>query len=340
MPGEPTTGAWLEEQLERALTRIDALTREVARAQDTLATREQEVEALRQSLAIVDGRTRRHEATIDAVPDLRRAVTDLDERLAAEAALRRDAATTAERGHNREADGAHLLERDVIEIDRRLVAIEQALRAAAERETHHEAAVTVAGRAQQAAEARLDALQAQVTALADSLRRDGGDRDGTREGLDDARLHIGAVEARTDVMVRDLQQLHDEMLLVRRALDRETAVGDLVEQVRALRLRVEEGLADLDRRVDAQRESGSADAEAQRVVRVHLATLDRAVADVAAQVEAQRLVLLEHFQRLTAAAEDAGRRQTEEIDRQVRAARESLVRLAERADEATREQPL
>ena len=58
------------------------------------------------------------------------------------------------------------------------------------------------------------------------------------------------------------------------------------------------------------------------------------------RVEAQRQVLLDHFQRVTALTEDAGRRQTEEIDRQVRAARESLVRLAERADEATREQPL
>lgn len=340
MPGEPATGAWLEEQLERALARIDALTREVARAQDALATREQEVEALRQSLAILDGRTRRHEATLDAVPELRRVVTDVEERLAAEAALRRDAATTAERGRDREAGDAHLLERDVIEIDRRLVAIEQALRAAVERGTQHDATLSADARARQAAEARLDALQAQVASLADAARRDGGDRDGTREALDAARLHIGAVEARTDVMVRELQQLHDEMLLVRRTLDRETAVGDLVEQVRALRLRVEEGIADLDRRVDAQQETGSLDAEAQRVTRVHLATLDRAVADLASQVEAQRLVLLEHFQRLTAAAEDAGRRQTEEIDRQVRAARESLMRLAERADEATREQPL
>ncbi|MFA7297469.1 MAG: hypothetical protein WC211_09860 [Dehalococcoidia bacterium] len=340
MPGEPAAGAWLEEQLERALERIDALTREVARAQDALATREQEAEGLSQSLAILEGRTRRHEAALDALPELRGAVRDVEDRLAGESALRRDAASSTERGHDRDAASAHLLERDVIEIDRRLVAIEQALRAAAEREAHHEAAISTSTRTQQTAEARLDALQAQVAALADAVRRDGGDRAGATEALDDARLHIGAVEARTDVMVRDLQQVKDEMLLVRRALDRETAVTDLVEQVRALRLRVEEGLADLDRRVDAQEVTGSADGEAQRVIRVHLATLDRAVMDVAAQVEGQRQVLLEHFQRVTAAAEDAGRRQTEEIDRQVRAARESLVRLAERADEATREQPL
>ena len=174
----------------------------------------------------------------------------------------------------------------------------------------------------------------------DTVRRNGDDRTEIREALDAARLHIGAVEARTDVMVRDLQQVQDELLVVRRALDRETAVVDLVEQVRALRLRVEEGLTELAQRVDAQQTAERTEFEVQGVLRARLVALDRVVAEVAARVEAQRQVLLDHFQRVTALTEDAGRRQTEEIDRQVRAARESLVRLAERADEATREQPL
>lgn len=340
MPGEPATAAWLEEQLERALERIDALTREVARAQTVLAAREQEVDAFRQSLAILDGRTRRHEATVDSVPELRRTLAEVEERLAAEAALRRDQVGTAERGREREVDESHLLERDVIALDRRVASVEQALRAAADREAHHESALTAATRAQQQAEARLDALQAQAGALADATRRESGDLGGTREALDEARLHIAAVEARTDVMMRDMQQLKDEMLVVRRALDRETAVGDLVEQVRALRLRMEEGLATLAQRVDAQQASEGAESEAHAVMRARLVALDQAVRVVADRVEAQRLVLLDHFQRVTVSAEDAGRRQTEEIDRQVRAARELLVRLAESADEATREQPL
>ena len=340
MPGEPATGAWLEEQLQRALERIDALTREVDRAQTALAAREQEVDALRQSLAILDGRTRRQEAAADAMPDLRRGLAEVEERLSAEAALRRDQSATAERGRDRESGEAHLLERDVIEIDRRLAAVEQALRAAADRETRHESAVTAATRVLQTSESRLDALQAQASALADAARRESGDHAGTREALDDARLHIGAIEARTDVMLRDLQQLTDEMLVVRGTLDRETAVGDLVEQVRALRLRVEEGLAALDLRIAAQQASGTVESEAHAVMRARVVALDQAVASLAERVEAQRLVLLDHFQRVTASAEDAGRRQTEEIDRQVRAARELLVRLAESADEATREQPL
>ena len=102
MPGEPSTDAWLEQQLERALERIDALSREVARAQDALATREQQVDALRQSLEILDGRTRRHETAIDAVPELRRALADVAERLIGETALRPDAAANRSEEHTSE----------------------------------------------------------------------------------------------------------------------------------------------------------------------------------------------------------------------------------------------
>jgi len=113
-----------------------------------------------------------------------------------------------------------------------------------------------------------------------------------------------------------------------------------VEQVRVLRLRVEEGLAAMDRRLDDETATSRAEFESSALIRARFTAVDQAVAELAARVESQRLVLLDHFQRVTASAEDAGRRQTEEIDRQVRAARELLVRLAESADETTREQPL
>lgn len=340
MAGEPTTAAWLEHQLERALERIEALTRDVARTQSALATREQEIDDLRQSLAVLDGRTRRQEAAQDALPDIRRAVATIEERLAAESALRRDQLAATERGHDREDGTAHLMEREVIELDRRIATIEQALRAAGDRDARLDAALSDAtvGSAQTAA--RVEALRAQTDALTLAARRDTGDFEQLREALDAAQQHIGAVEARTDVMLRDLQLLKDEMLVVRRALDRETTLTDLVEQLRVLRLRLEEGLAALDQRLDAETAATRADSEATALARARLASIDQAVAEIAARVESQRLVLLDHFQRVTTSAEDAGRRQTEEIDRQVRAARELLVRLAESADETTREQPL
>lgn len=339
MTGDAAPG-WVDGQLAQALGRIETLARDVARLQATLGSREQEVSELRQALDTLDGRTRRHEVTQEAIPELRSALVRLDERLTAESALRRDQFAAAGRGQGHEHDVASLLERDVIALDRRVAAIELALRAAGDRDAHVEHDLNEAARAQQQAEERLAALQAHVDSVTAAARGDIADVAALREGLGAAVQHIGAVEARTDVMLREIQRLTDEMLVIRRTLDRETALVDLVEQLRVLRLRVEEGLAALAQRVDSQALAGHAEAEGQSLVRRQLHALDETVTTLTARVEAQRQVLLDHFRRVTDSAEDAGRRQTDEIDRQVRAARELLVRLAESADDATREPPL
>ena len=61
---------------------------------------------------------------------------------------------------------------------------------------------------------------------------------------------------------------------------------------------------------------------------------------LAGTLEAQRWAMVEHFRLLAETGAEAGRRQGEEIERANRVARELALRLAERSEEATLEQPL
>jgi chromosome segregation ATPase len=334
-----TSGVWLEEQLQRALERIDALTREVAHTQTALGAREQEVDDLRQALATLDGRTRRQEAAQDALPEMRRTLATIEERLAAESALRRDQVAAAGRDHDRDLGAGRSLERLLIDLDARVADVERALQASADRDAHLGGQVTGLAQGAEQVTARIAALQAQADALTQGARSEHADMERMRETMDAVRMHLDAVEARTETLQRDAQRVDADLEGVRRLLDRETALADVLEQQRVLRLRLEEGLGDLERRMESASVSGRAEAEEHALLRAHLVGFDRTLGELGERVESLRQVLLDHFRRVTISAEEAGRRQTDEIDRQVRAARELLVRLAESADEATREQP-
>lgn len=93
-----TSTIWIEEQLIRALERVETVTRDVARLQAGAQRRDQELDAQRLTLATVDGRTQRHEVGQDTVRWLQHEVAALDERLTEETALRREQVAAGERG--------------------------------------------------------------------------------------------------------------------------------------------------------------------------------------------------------------------------------------------------
>jgi hypothetical protein len=333
-------GAWLEEQVTHALARIEALAREVTHLQRALTAREQEATALRDSLASLEARTVRHEAGQDVTRELSQAVAALDARLAADALRGRDQAATLAHAQEREVDAEGALARAMLSLSDRVADIERGAAAMAERQANLRSNVAV-GEAQALQVAgRIEALAAQVEALAQVARRN----DATAAGPDDAArkldLRVRSVEAQSADLLRERHRLDEELSGLRRIAEREESLSDLLEQHRVLRQRVEAGLATLEARTAAAEETQFDDVEERRLVRLRLDGLERRVDGLSAQLDGQRDVLFEHFRRATATAEEAGRRQVDEIDRQARTARELLVRLAEKADETSREQPL
>lgn len=341
MAGERvTTSAWVEAQLERALARMEALAREVERLQAAGQVRDQEANALRDVLATVDGRTQRHEAGQDLLRALRQEVVALGERLAEESALRREQAAAGERGQGRGHAAEQALGHTLQEVSDRVGGVERALAAAHERAAR--LGGDLAGRDAQDEQlgGRLEALAAQVEALAASAQREASGVAQLEEAVAALQLAARALETRATSLHREQQRFADDLAIVRRVAEREQQLADVAEQQRALRQRLEAGLAMVQERAAAADVAQAAEAEERALLRARLGALEQRLGAVAAEVAGQREILLEHFRRTAGAAEEAGRRAMEEIDRQARAGRELLVRLAERADETSREQPL
>jgi hypothetical protein len=336
----PPVGAWLEERLQRAAASVEALTREVAHLHRGLAAREQEAVELREALAIIDGRTLRHEASQEIARELSQAVAAVEERVAEEATFRREQAAASDRAQQRAQHAERTLEQALFGLQARVAEVERQAVAAIERQAALNSDVATT-QARDAGLARdVEALAARVDALTQLTRRDTGDGSRFVETSDSLTRRLLAAETRLSDLLQDQRRLGDEVTALGRLAEREESLADLLEQHRVLRQRVESGLATLQERTSAAEETQFAETEEARLTRSRLDALERRLDVLAKQFSGQQEALLKHFRRMNATAEDAGRRQADEIDRQARAARELLVRLAENAAEVTQEPPL
>jgi hypothetical protein len=154
------------------------------------------------------------------------------------------------------------------------------------------------------------------------------------------RFALDAVEARTRTMLEEQQRFEEELARLVPAVDVQTAVNEALDQMRSLRERVEVRLSVLEGEVAEASGRQLETSEERALLRRELANQDELLRGLVGLIEAQRLTLIEHVRRSTLAAEDAGRRQMQEIDRRARMGRELLARLTEQSDEGVKEQPL
>ena len=321
---------WLETQLHASVARMDGLARDVATLQSALAAREREVTELREHLAIVEGRSRRIESAQEAWHDLPQALAALDARLNDEGELRRAQGVALDRVRERQQQSQEAIEGALASMDRRLDGAEQAL------------AVVSAGRAQDETRdiGRLAALSDEVAALRQAMRREDGSGPRTEDAVAALQLAVHVITGSTQQLQLHQQRLQDELTTLHRIAEREDALAEVLEQQRTLRRHLEERLALLDSRGASADAAQASEAESVSLLRRRIDRLETSVSALGPGADAQREALLDHFRRATIASEAAGRRQTEEIDRQARAARALLVRLSESAELATKEQPL
>jgi len=340
MAPEPVTASvWLEQRLQRALARIDALAGEVGQLREALRSEQAETARLQEELALLNGRTVRHDATLDQLRALQQRTAALEERLEAEAGLRRDLAGAEDRGHLRNSEAQQALEQSLARLDagltrtvERLNALELRQRQAAAESgiTPEDTALTV----------RLETLERFIETVAANVHRESEARAAAASAIPDLRLAIDALEARARTLHEEQQRLEDELAHAGTPEGLQAAVEDAIEQARSLRERVELRLGALEAESEETREAHDATALERALLQRRLAAQDEELRVLARRVEAQRDTLIEHVRRATAAAEDAGRRQMQEIDRQTRAGRELLTRLIEHSDEGAQEQPL
>jgi chromosome segregation ATPase len=186
----------------------------------------------------------------------------------------------------------------------------------------------------------MESIEHRIDALAASFRREEGGRDGVAAAVPELRLAIDAVEARTRSLHEEQQRLEDELARDRPMVDAQTVVAQALDQVRSLRERVEARLSALEGQVAETDHRLLQVAEERALLRGELASHEELLRGLIGVIESHRETFIEHVRRATAAAEDAGRRQMQEIDRRTRSGRELLTRLTEESAERAKEQPL
>ncbi len=336
----PGQGTWIGDEIQRSQHRIESLNREIVLLQHSLKAQQDETARLVETLQIVDGRTLRHEAGQEAAREVRQELVGLEERIAAEAALRRDLAAQLARAEGREADTQRELQRVLSHIASQL-----------DDATGRDAAVLERQRSilDDAAErerddldhsSRLEAAERRLGALEEQARHNGVEVTRVVSSFAPLLGTIEAVEARVRTLQADQRRMDDEVAAVRAIRDREEVLLEVLEQQRVTRARVEDRLNTVEETIEEIRRRQAALAEENALLG---RTQSGAVEDrraILEKIESQRDVVFEHLSRQLRAEEETAWRHIEEIEREIRISRALLVRMDEQHEDAGREQPL
>lgn len=339
-------GTWAADELQGALLRVEALTREIHQMETALRVQQDQVSRLTDSVQVVEGRTIRHEVGQEQAREVRHEIADMEDRLAQEVALRRDLAAQVERSQRREAETQQELQRVLQLIAQRLDEFDSRVAA----ETQRQAA------ARQDSEARLlEGLDAvDEPALAERIerleRRLGAEvESGRHQGTEIARLAssvtqlvsaLDGIEARARSVQQDQRRLDEDVAALRSMRSREEELLEIVEQQRATRARLEDRVNEVEEALETvRREVASASDDRSLLVRQIAGEAEQRRA-LGERLEAHRDAFIEHVRRQARADEEARRRMIEELERDIRVQRSLLVRLVEQTEEGEQEQPL
>ncbi len=330
----------LEERLAVALQRIADLAHQLERAREESATRDAAVRSLTDAWQTVDGRTQRHEVSVEVVRMLATQVSAIEARLEQEAQLRRDALASLGQGVARDRDAAGIVVGQLEELEARLddtarrtagVGEQRSTQAEVLRDLDHrldrlrEAVASLESHALADREATLVATNARaaIEARVDALGAALAEHDtGLREAQHQGRVLAGAIS--------ELQGL-------RRS---EAAIQDVIDQQRALRQRVEERFGELEAAV---RDIGGAlleAAEQRAQLRLGVAQLTTRVDELSEQVAATRQLVVTGLRAIAAVDDRSGQRDAVEAERRARERRETLKRIEEQAEQAAQGLPL
>lgn len=332
--------SWAAEQAQRAAANVAELERELVRLRETVEAQRAQTTRLQEALAVVEGRTRRHEAGQDAARALQQEIALLAERMEQEASLRRDLAEAVRRQLERERDGQEDVQRRLERLTEDVGGAAQSADAGQERSRRVAEGLAERDLEGQSTESRLTALERRSEADRALLAQAREEQAQLAALLETARQAIDEVTAVAGASQREQRRMDDSLSVVRTERGHEAELLELVEQQRVVRERVEERLSAFDSALEDARRDAVRASEERIMLRQQVAGQEERLEALAAAVDALREGVIEHFRRLNEAAEEAGRHTVEESSRASRRARDLLVRFAEDTDQTEREQPL
>ena len=334
------SGEWLAQELQRALARVEELAQDLARLQAALSSQQAEMARLQETLAVVTGCTQRHETGQEAARALQQETAALAERIEQEAALRRDLAASVERETQREREERQTARQQLEQLSSHLEQLQQQFASDDERRRRVAADIGRWERREQTLDARVAELERRAVAEREAL--DGAREEQARTGaaLPGLLSAVDELAERARSAQEERSRLEDGVAAVGAERERESELLEVIEQQRAARQRMEERLTALDEALEETRRNLAAAAEERSMVRQQVAGNQQRLRELAETLEGQRTAIIEHFRRWIDSGVESGRRQVQEIERANRVARDLLVRLTERSEEAGQEQPL
>lgn len=333
-------GTWAGDELQQAMRRIEALAREIGALENGLKAQREEIARLAETVQTVDGRTQRHESGQEIAREVREEVSHLDERLEAEAALRRDLSAAVSRQQEREQQLQQELQRALEVVATRLDEFDGKQAATAERQRALLEELHEDDREFDGSGDRLEALEHRIAALQESDRHAGQEVSRVASALTPLVSAIDALEARTRAILADQRRLDDDVAGLRAVRDREDALLEVIEQQRATRARLEDRVNHTEEALEELRQGQRDDREVMALLQRQLAGEVEQRRTLSERLEAQRDAIIEHLRRALRADEERARRQVDEIEREIRVGRSLITRLQEQSGEADQEQPL
>lgn len=335
-----TADVWSQERVQETAQQLDELRQQLARLRDAYQQQHAEVSGLQQTLQTIEGRTQRHEAGQDAAQAAQQQLSTLGERIEQETALRRDLTSALGREAQREREQQQDFGHGLDQLALRVVELEQRLVAADERQRSSASDLVERGRGDSVLEERLAALEHGTASDRETLRSFADALASATAAVAPLTAAVDEIETRTQATQRDQLRAGEALAAVRAEREREAELLEVIEQQRATRQRLEERLVTVEAALEDLRIDVAAAAEERAMLRQQTAGATERLVALTGTLEAQRLAIVEHFRLLAESGAEAGRRQGEEIERTNRVARDLAVRLAERSEEATLEQPL
>lgn len=341
--GTPETvagGSWLADELARTIARIDELSHELARVQEVVNSQQAESAQTQQQLAVVQGRTQRHEMGQDAARVLAQQSADQAERVEQEASLRRDLAAAVQRMEQREHDEQQSVRRELEQLASGLDRLQGRL--ASDDELRRRITTDIAEQAHQeeTLDGRVKAIEHRAGAADETSRKEREELARITSALAGLLAAVDELSQRAQSAQEERRRLEGDLASLRADREREAELLEVIEQQRAARQRAEERLTAFDRALEEARRELDTAAEERSMLRQQTAGNQQRLRELTETLEGQRLALIEHFRRWTESGAESGGRTIAEIERGNRVARDLLVRLTERTDEAGQEQPL
>ena len=335
-----TQAPTLEQLLRGALDRIRTLEADIDRTRVENLQQREELDRLRETVQTVDGRSQRHEAGHDAVRAVLAELATLQERVEQEVALRRDLLSLIRREAEREHGEQDSVSGTLSELLERVGTFEDRLAADDVQRRRLLLGIADTGIEEHVLLERLTLVEQRAAADRHALQQLSGEISRVAAAVPDLASSVRDIDTRSRETQIGQRRTGDEVSALASERGRETELLELVDQQRALRMRLEERLSAVEEDVAAIRLELAASAEERALLRHQTTAAHERIREAREAMEAQKAAIVEYLRMMTQADVVADRRLVEENERSNKIARDLLLRLEERSDEAGQEQPL